>query len=72
MSAPFELVDHEKEQGVTLYYEDECIALGTWDRKRSQGDHEIMLDPGTVELFIQALTTMQADIRTRYQKAITS
>lgn len=72
MSAPFEYVSHEKEHGVSLYYEDECIALDTWDRKRSPGDHEIMLNPRTVELLIQALTEMQATIRTRYQKAIES
>ncbi|WP_427017823.1 hypothetical protein ACQCSX_04210 [Pseudarthrobacter sp. P1] len=72
MSAPFQYVDHEKGQGVELYYEDECIALNTWDRKRGPGDHEIMLNPRAVELLIQSLTEMQASIRTRYQKAIES
>ena len=72
MSATFAYVDHEREQGVELYYEDECIALNTWDRKRSPGDHEIMLNPRTLELLIESLTTMQATIRTRYQKAIES
>ena len=70
MSAPFSYVDHERGKGVELYYEDECIALNTWDRQRSPGDHEIMLNPRTVELLIQSLTEMQANIRARYQKAI--
>lgn len=69
--AVFEYVDHEHERGLSLYYEDECIALDTWDRKRNpSGDHEILLNPRTVELLIETLTTMQADIRSRYQKAI--
>lgn len=50
--AVFEYVDHEREQGLALYYEDECIALDTWDRKRGPGDHEILLNPRTVELLI--------------------
>ncbi|QFG09594.1 hypothetical protein HYQ00_gp50 [Arthrobacter phage TripleJ] len=70
MSAQFAMVDHEREQGMSLYFEDQYIALDTWDRKRGPGDHEILLDPRTVELLIEALTTMQADIRSRYQKAI--
>jgi hypothetical protein len=72
MSAQFAYIDHERECGVELYFEDECVALDTWDRKRSPGDHEIMLNPRTVELLIEALTKMQATIRTRYQKAIES
>jgi len=72
MSAPFEYVNREKQQSVSLFYEDQYIALGTLDSRRSPGDHEIMLDPNTVERLIQALTTMQANIRARYQKAITS
>lgn len=70
--ATFEYVDHERQQGLSLYFEDEHIALDTWDRKRSAGDHEILLNPRTVELLIEALTTMQIDIRARYQKAIES
>jgi hypothetical protein len=72
MTVPFAYVDHEKGQGVELYYEDEYIALNTWDRKRSPGDHEIMLNPRIVELLIESLTTMQTSIRARYQKAIES
>jgi hypothetical protein len=72
VTAIFAFGDHEKGKGVELYYEDECIALNTWDRKRSPGDHEIMLNPRTAELLIESLTTMQATIRTRYQKAIES
>jgi hypothetical protein len=72
MSAQFAYVDHEKGRGVELYYEDESIALNTWDRQRSPGDHEIMLSPRTVELLIEALTQMQTTIRRRYQKAIES
>lgn len=68
----FEYVDHEQERGLALYYEDECIALDTWDKRRNpSGDHEIMLNPRTVELLIESLTSMQAVIRSRYQKAIT-
>ncbi|GGH93940.1 hypothetical protein ACFFGR_09490 [Arthrobacter liuii] len=70
--ARFEYVDHEREQGLALYFEDECIALDTWDRKRGPGDHEILLDPRAVELIIETLIEMQSDIRSRYQKAITA
>lgn len=71
MSAPFEYVNREKQQSVSLYYEDQFIALGTEDAHLLTG-HEVMLDAAAVENLIQALTTMQANIRARYQKAITS
>lgn len=67
---------HNQDRGETLdlFYEDNKIAL---DTTRSGGPHycnghEIMLDAAAVEQLIQALTTMQANIRARYQKAITS
>ena len=69
----FAIVDHERDAGLALYFEDECIAIDTWDRKRSPGDHEILLEPRSVELLIAALTNMQVTLKTRYpQKAITA
>lgn len=71
MSAAFGYVDHEHHRGLELYYEDDKIALNTFEHG-GMSNHEIMLNPRTVELLIEALTEMQATIRTRYQKAITS
>jgi hypothetical protein len=69
----FAIVDHEHDSGLALYYEDQYIALDTWDRKCSPGDHEILLDPRSVELLIAALTNMQVTLKARYpQKAITA
>jgi len=71
MSAAFAYVDHEERCGLELYYEDDKIALNTFEHG-GMSSHEIMLSPRVVELLIEALTEMQATIRTRYQKAITA
>ena len=77
-AAHFEYVDHERGKYVALYYEDDCIALNTTelrgrvDEPYGKSYHEIMLNPRTVELLIEALTQMQTTIRSRYQKAIES
>ena len=69
--AQFEFVDHERERGLTLYYEDDQIAVNTCMRREGTTTyHEVFLNPAAVQLLIEALTAMQADIRTRYQKAI--
>lgn len=79
MSAEFEHKSQsdERECGVALYYEDDMIALNTWEGPISSPQkflthtyHEVMLDHDAVHRLIEALTTMQADINTRYQKAI--
>lgn len=67
---------HDKARGETLdlYYEDDKIALDTTRDRDAHlfNGHEVMLDAEGVENLIQVLTTMQANIRARYQKAITS
>ncbi|MET4059988.1 hypothetical protein ABIB35_001533 [Arthrobacter sp. UYP6] len=71
MTAPFEFVDHEHERGLALYYEDDQIAVNTWMRREGMTTyHEVFLNQAAVQLLIEALTTMQADISTRFQKAI--
>lgn len=78
MSAHYEYIDHARGARIALYYEDDHIALNTVEpRGRIENPdrysyHEIMLNPGSVEHLIKALTEMQSTIRTRYQKAIES
>ncbi|WP_066298932.1 hypothetical protein [Arthrobacter luteolus] len=73
MSAPFEFVDHERERGVALYYEDDQIAVNTWMRcEGTTTYHEVFLNPPAVQLLIEALTTMQADINIRFPKGTQS
>lgn len=69
----FHYRDAGRDESIDLYYEDDKITLNTTrDRDPLGNAHEVMLDAAAVENLIQALTTMQANIRTRYQKAITS
>jgi phage tail sheath gpL-like len=62
----FQMVDHECEHGLELYFEDQYVALNTWDRKRAPGDHEILLDVQTVDMLIATLQAMKTDITARY------
>lgn len=74
MTSVFHYHDKGRGESIDLYYEDDKIAIDT-TRDRDElllSGHEVMLDAEAVEKLIQALTTMQANIRARYQKAIES
>lgn len=74
MTSVFHYYDKGRKESLDLYYEDDKIALDlTKDSERHLFNGcEVMLDAEAVENLIKALTTMQANIRSRYQKAITS
>lgn len=67
MRVPFVFIDHEQNKELALYFEDDKIALNTVDDNPKRTTyHEIMLNRQAVQLLIEALQEMQADIRKRY------
>lgn len=77
MSAQFEheSQSNNRERGVALYFEDDKVALNTWEGPISSPRkfvthtyHEVMLDRDAVRLLLASLTTMQADIEERFPK----